>query len=81
MMEDFLGRSSVLELVHAGVAPVVTPHGTKRVTDRPLSIDCLIRYLVSVLLDSGPVPSISTQICVRRDKSLTAFDKCKWTIL
>jgi hypothetical protein len=75
MMEDFLGRSSVLEIVHAGVAPVVTPHGTKRVTDRPLSIDCLIRYLVSVLLDA--VPSISTQICVRRVKSLTVFDKCK----
>lgn len=77
MMEDSLGRLSVLELVHAGVAPAVTPHGTKRVTDRPLSIDCLIRYLVSVLFDAGPVPSISTQICVRRDESLTVYDKCK----
>ena len=77
MIEDFLGLSSVLEVVHAGIAPAVTPHGTKRVTDRPLSIDCLIRYLVSVLLDAGPVPSISTLICVRRDESLTAYDKCK----
>lgn len=81
MMEYFLGRSSVLELVHAGVAPAVTPHGTKRVTVRPLSIDCLITYLVSVLLDAGPAPSISTQICVTGDESLFVYDKCKWTDL
>jgi hypothetical protein len=71
MMEDFLGRSLVLELVHAGVGLALTPHGTNRVTVRAVSIDCLIRYLVSVLHDAGPAPSISTHICVTGDESDT----------